>query len=147
MLIMFPLKTFLPIAALLVAAMGCGAQQDGFDYQPVTGKVTMDGEPLAGATVAFIPQSSALESGRPSTGMTDESGMFTLTSMGGHDGAVVGDHVVSISTKVIDMNTQELLSQETIPRKYNDRSELRFTVPASGTNAANFELDSSKKTR
>lgn len=138
---------FLPVAALLVAATGCGAKQDGFDYQPVTGKVTMDGQPLAGATVAFIPQSNALESGRPSTGMTDESGTFTLTSMGGQDGAVVGDHVVSISTKVIDMDTQELLSQETVPRKYNDRSELTFTVPLNGSDDADFALESSKKHR
>lgn len=106
----------------------------------------MDGQPLAGAIVAFVPQSNTLKSGRPSTGVTDDSGTFTLMSMGGHHGAVVGEHVVSISTKVVDNDTQDLISEETVPIKYNDRSELTFTVPASGTDTANFDLDS-KPTR
>jgi len=142
---MLETRMSLPIAAMLVAVMGCGANQDGFTYQPVTGKVTMDGQPLVGATVAFIPQSNSLESGRPSTGMTDESGVFTLKSMGGQKGAVIGDHVVSISTKLVDNDTKELLAEETVPVKYNDRSELTFTVPSTGTDAADFDLVSKKK--
>jgi len=136
------LRMSLLVAAMLAAAIGCSGPRDGFDYQPVSGKVTLDGQPLAGATVAFIPQSNTLESGRPSTGMTNEAGAFTLKSMGGQTGAVVGDHVVSISTKVVDNDTQELISKETIPAKYNDRSKLTFTVPRSGTDTANFELES-----
>lgn len=144
---MLKLSTSLSIAAMLIAAMGCGSSQDGFNYQPVTGKVTLDGQPLAGATVAFIPQSTSLESGRPSTGMTDDSGVFTLKSMGGQDGAVVGEHVVSISTKLVDNDTKELLAEETVPMRYNNRSELTFTVPSSGTDMADFELESRKNKR
>ncbi|PQO25092.1 hypothetical protein C5Y96_26690 [Blastopirellula marina] len=142
---MFQFHCFSIIVVLLAAMTGCGADNGKFSYQPVSGTVTMDGEPLANATVAFVPQSSGLESGRPSTGMTDASGKFHLQSLGGENGAVVGDHVVSISTMVVDMNTQEVTAKETVPLKYNERSELTFTVPSSGTDTANFDLESKKK--
>ncbi len=137
-------RTFGMLLSVMVGlcAVGCSGNTDGFVYQPVSGTVTLDGEPLADATVVFAPSGSNLESGRPSFGTTDASGRFELQSLGGHNGAVVGDHAVSISTSQVDQNTQEVLAEETLPPNYNARSELSFTVPSSGTDDARFELNS-----
>ncbi|MHC2070886.1 hypothetical protein ACYFX5_25730 [Bremerella sp. T1] len=59
---------------------------------PVSGVVTKDGQPLADATVTFFP-----ESGRPSIGMTDESGRYELLFTESVNGAMVGLHKVNIS--------------------------------------------------
>lgn len=121
---------------------GCSPNTYGIKYQPVSGRVTLDGEPLAGATVVFAPSAEGMRSGRPSIGETDEEGEFFLTSISGVDGAVVGEHAVSISTAKVDQNTQEMISKESLPAKFNEKSELRFTVPDDGTSAANFDLQS-----
>lgn len=125
-------------AALLIS--GCGPDTYGIQYRPVSGRITLDGEPLAGATVVFAPSAEGLRSGRPSIGETNAAGEYQLTSISGVDGAVVGEHAVSISTAKVDQNTQEELAKESLPAKYNLKSELSFTVPDEGTTAANFDL-------
>ncbi len=68
-----------PLVASAVIALGglllagCGPSSDVPKLAPVHGVVTMDGKPLANATVRFIP-----ESGRPSVGVTDEQGRYEL---------------------------------------------------------------------
>jgi hypothetical protein len=125
------------LGCLLVVAVGCGQGNDGFAYQPVSGTVTVDGEPAAGLTVAFVPQGTALNSGRPSSAVTDETGRYEAKTLDGKQGAAIGEHLVSISSEKMD--------QETIPSRYNKQSTLRFTVPAEGTDAANFELTTKKR--
>ena len=66
---------------------GCGGADDGFAYQPVSGVVTVDGEPVAGLTVSFAPQTAALESGRPSVATTDEEGRYVAKTLDGVVGA------------------------------------------------------------
>lgn len=134
----------LAIAVLACLSIGCGGTSDGFDYQAVSGTVQLDGQPLADATVAFVPQSTSLKAGRPSTGITDAEGKFALTALSGTNGAVVGEHLVTISTEKVDMTTQEVLAKETLPARYNRKTELRFEVPKNGTTEANFELTSGK---
>src|SRR5207249_10048084 len=64
----------------------------------VTGKVTIGGQPLAGALVTFTP----LEGGSPSSGRTDETGKYTLfwARVGRRqiEGAQIGENAVKIST-------------------------------------------------
>jgi hypothetical protein len=47
---------------------------------PVTGTVTLDGAPLQGATVVFVPQDSG-ENQLPVQAFTDETGTFTMISL------------------------------------------------------------------
>lgn len=128
--------------ALLAAAGGCGRAGDGFSYQPVSGRVTVDGEPRQGLTITFVPQSKNLNSGRPSIGLTDQDGRYEARTIDGRAGAAVGDHIVSISSEQIDMDTQEVVVREEIPRRYNERSTLQITVPSGGTDAADFAIES-----
>lgn len=83
--------TQLLVSVLALVAVGCG----GSDRPPLAqavGKVTLDGEAMAGATVTFIP----VEGGRPTTSMTDAEGMYEMNTYGDDDGAPVGDHYVSV---------------------------------------------------
>jgi lysophospholipase L1-like esterase len=58
---------------------------------PVEGTITLDGKPVANATVTF-----AGENGRESQGVTDESGQFQLKT-GSASGAVPGKYQIAIS--------------------------------------------------
>jgi hypothetical protein len=64
-------------------------------YAPVSGKVTMDGKPLADVVVMFQPSGDTLEPVPGSTRRTNENGEYTLTVVGeGINGAVIGPHTV-----------------------------------------------------
>lgn len=73
---------------LISTLVGCS----GSAMQPVEGTVTLDGEPLAGAAISFIP----VEGGRPSSGQTDEQGHFTLASFTANDGVPPGQYKVTV---------------------------------------------------
>ena len=131
----------------LVLALGCGGRK----FAPVSGKVTLNGKPVANAVVAFnpIPKEGSSEAGPGSVGTTNEYGEFTLKVGRNQKGALVGKHRVAISA----MNPQIGESDariargrgplvNTIPSRYNDKSELTFEVPSGGSDEANFDLKS-----
>lgn len=148
--------------------VGCGS-----DRPPIaeaSGILTLDGEPVAEASVTILPVSE----GRPASAITDAEGRFSLQSYPDADGAIVGDYKVSVikisgpgayaldgaappsegegeeddgsdglSTIGGDDNTQKKL--ETIyhvPQKYMDAatSGLTLTVPEDGTSELKIEL-------
>ena len=110
---------------------GCGGSSQGL--QPVTGKVTLDGQPLAGTTVEFQPSARG---GSPSYGETDAGGAFKLRFTIDKEGAMLGDHIVRIS-KFEPTNSPT--GKETLPAKYNSKSKLTATV-TQGHNTIDFPL-------
>ena len=81
---------FVSVALLtVVACVGCG----GPATYSVTGKVTLDGQPLPNVNVAFFPSDSKLPS---SGGIADSQGVYKLTMDGGTAGAVAGKHKVTV---------------------------------------------------
>ncbi len=135
----------LSLLVLLLAAVGCGG--DEYPLAPVSGTVTLDGAPVADARIGFEPvrQGESLEAGPGSYGKTDQEGRFSLKSLHGDQGAVVGPHMVRITTfqtKGSGPAGIEVVAEERIPARYVDGSTLRFTVPADGTDEADFELTS-----
>jgi hypothetical protein len=128
------------VVSIGLFAAGCGGQGD---VVPVSGRVTLNGQPLAGATVAFQPVSPGMNE-RPeacgSAGRTDASGQFTLRLIEpDRDGALVGEHIVTISTGSAAGGDAAALKGERLPKAWRDGSQ-RFEVPAGGTAAANFEV-------
>ena len=75
-------------ACAALAAAGCGPK-------PVQtkGVVTMDGRPLAKATVMFTSQEPG---GKGATGLTDANGDFELTTVHGKDRALPGLYKVTV---------------------------------------------------
>lgn len=76
-------------AAAVLALGGCGSS--GPKLHPATGTVTLDGKPLADATVTFVPAA-----GRPSDGKTDASGKYAIMT-NGLPGVPEGDYKVTVS--------------------------------------------------
>jgi hypothetical protein len=148
--------TFLPYVAIgLAFAAGCG---DSMRLAPVSGTVTVEGQPLPKAGVTFTP----IKGGRPAWATTDGQGRFELTTLRAGDGALVGEHVVTVAEpdtdapvvpKNADAEVASLYAEmPTQPQQKKrkgaldpkfasrDTSGLTFTVEASGTNVAEFNL-------
>ena len=78
------------LAAVLLAG-GCGYRRAA--RVPVEGTVTLDGQPLEGASVMLFPEAG----GRPANAVTDAAGRFTLSTYGGKDGAKPGHYKVVVT--------------------------------------------------
>jgi len=70
----------------------CTAGCVNVNLSTVEGVVTLDGAPLPGATVSFMP----VGEGRAAAGMTDSNGYFQLTTFRTDDGALAGDYRVIV---------------------------------------------------
>lgn len=134
------------LLTVVVALVGCG--NSAYDLAPVSGVVTLYGEPLANATVSFEPKGGADKSivGPGSVGTTDDEGRYQLETFKQETGAVVGTHTVRISTyksrfeDIKNSDKIEVVSIEHVPWHYNRNTELSFEVTADGTDEANFVL-------
>lgn len=84
------LPPILHVMAGLLTIAGCSDGRP--ELVPVTGRVTIDGEPLTRGVVRF-----ATVGGRMSGGALDEQGKFTLTCFENSDGALLGQHRVTVS--------------------------------------------------
>ncbi len=116
----------------------------------VTGVITYNGEPLANATVKFIPTDAT---GSQSYGKTNEKGEYKLqTLLGAADaGTTPGEYKVTVDCittvetgNMIEENgeeKEETVAESLIPAKYNnaETSGLTATV-APGDNTINFDL-------
>ena len=133
---------FFPLLVSLLAA-GCGGS--GPALAPVEGRVTLDGKPLPGARVEFDPDTELVAYGKSSSstsyGTTDSGGRYQLKYTGEQDGAMVGKHLVRISTRnmTVDAEGKEVLVPEQLPTKYNVKSELTAEVKP-GSNKIDFPL-------
>jgi hypothetical protein len=130
----------LPALLLPLPLLGCG-DTAGTPLVPVSGRVMMDYKPLAHATIRFTPQSKPGGAMGPlAIGTTDAEGRYTLkTVIKGRDfgGAVPGKHHVQISVVDRTVGARARTSNQ-VPRRYNRDSKLSFSVPAEGTQEANF---------
>lgn len=143
----------LVLLAGLVALSGCS--KGPFEIVPVSGRVTLDGQPVANAAVMFQPMApeGAINAGPASYGITDAEGRYTLKLVGKESrGAVVGKHKVRVENYTDPGDSSydgprkpQPKPAQPIPGKYN-RGEaiLEYVVPADGTDKADFPLTSGK---
>lgn len=149
------------VAWLFVTAVACGCSGNGTpgDLTPVAGLVSLDGKPLAEATVTFYASDPAVAPGySASVGKTDAEGKYQLISRG-NPGTLPGAFKVTISKFVSSdgaalkpeegMDMQQLamqgLAKESVPAKYSalDRTELTATVEPGKSEGYNFDLKGS----
>lgn len=89
----------LSVVLLAVVICGCGKKNPNLpDLIPVSGTVTLDGKPLAGATVYFTPVGETR--GVDAFGKTDSDGRYTLGSRKMGTGTPVGQYKVTIGKTV-----------------------------------------------
>jgi hypothetical protein len=145
------------LTALLVASLvclaGCGEEANIPEgMAPVTGTVTLDGKPLAGATVSFIPD--GVTKGAGSYGVTSADGKYELQGTQGGTGAAAGYYRVIISKLVMPdgspipadiPSATDAGAKDLLPAIYSsyDVSTLTAEVPAQG-GAINFDLKSKR---
>src|SRR5438309_11878761 len=90
---------FVLAGVVLLAAGGC-ADKDAFPLVPVSGRITLDGQPLAGASVFFKPQGKT--PGFGAHGSTDADGRYVLTAARlNKPGTAIGEYTVAISKRVM----------------------------------------------
>jgi hypothetical protein len=134
---------------ILAAALGCSGSKP-YRTAAVSGRVTLDGKPLAGARLTFTPERTArdgLLSGPESHGETNADGRYSLTTVFKDRGATVGRNRVMITTRRLERPSDNPdgpvreVAPEQVPGKYfTEKAPLYFDVPAGGTNSADFEL-------
>jgi hypothetical protein len=77
----------------MALVVGCSSESANPKTFPATGKVTLNGSPLEGATVNFYP----MEGKGSSIGTTDAEGNYSLTTFRSNDGALPGQYKVTIT--------------------------------------------------
>jgi hypothetical protein len=95
------------VLALVVAGtIGCGGGPT-LKTEYVEGVVTLDGTPVAGATVTFTPVNP--DQGVSAGGKTDENGVYKLTAVGTGEevaaidgGTVPGEYYVAVQKQVVE---------------------------------------------
>jgi hypothetical protein len=125
--------------SMVAACVGCG----GPGLVPVEGNVTLDGEPLSGATVGMELVDGPREF-RLFSAETDASGRYVLRSFeSGAPGAMPGQYRVMIHSIKTPSNVDEtyVAPRDPVPEPYRDGS-LVISVPEGGTKSADIEIKS-----
>lgn len=124
----------------LVALAGC---QRGPDLGTVHGKVTLNGQPVPFAYVKFQPVKPR---GTYGSAYTDAAGVYSLQFSKSRNGALVGQHSVSIRTskrdemEVEDKSTGRMQALP-LPAGYRENLQSEFERDVkSGNNRLDFEL-------
>ncbi|GHT26474.1 hypothetical protein FACS18942_03980 [Planctomycetales bacterium] len=88
--------TFLSLFVILILFVGCG--KAGPAVNPVSGTVTLDGQPLTDASIRFTPKGE----GEAAAGSTNASGNLAgiKTLSTGTHGIVAGEYTVTISKMI-----------------------------------------------
>lgn len=154
---MFQLRTAGLVSFLLLATLGCGGS-DRVRVYPVSGTVTLDGQPMkGGGSIAFFPTGKQV--GKTPGGEIDDSGNYVLNTYGEADGAMAGPFRVVISQVTANepeptpdgtpppQQSNALPAKDFIPLIYSDaqNSPLTATVDES-PNEINFDLKRSAGT-
>ena len=121
-------------SALFVLMAGCSDKKTG----EVSGTVSVDGKPVEKGSISFIP----VDGNGTTSGSEIKNGKYTVLN------ASPGTMKVQIRVPVAtgkkklydtpDSKTRETFS-ESLPKKYNDESELKFEVKL-GKNEKNWDL-------
>ena len=135
---------------ILLSCLLAGCGDKGYETVPVSGRVTLDGKPLADVGLTFLPLTPDKKNpnvGPGSLGRTDAEGRFTLQTVNGEEGAIPAEHVVRMAMAFAPGGNSPdefaLLGspprKSLLPQSAQDGS-LHFTVPPEGTERADFAL-------
>ncbi len=144
------------LSGCLILISGCGSSTAKPEILsklvPVTGSVSLDGEPLAGVMITYLPEAGPAGA-EMAFGLTDETGKYTLHSqITGYppdksQGAVPANYRVYITKLVMpdgspvqgeitDAEAEEKGARQLLPSKYSSptATKLKATVNPTPTN-------------
>ena len=133
---------------IAVSLIGCGGSGAKLSTVKVTGIVTLDGAPVADASLIFVPKTQG--QGHSASGRTDADGRYQLTTPDGKAGAgtTPGEYRVAITKTELDSDAppsdRGAPVRNLIPTRYAQASSsgLTATVKEEKVNEINFELTS-----
>ena len=135
-----PYKLAVLLAAAALPSLGCGGSDRPKTIE-TTGIVTYKGAPVEGAQVMFTSPTA-----RPATATTNAEGRFELTTFEPGDGAVEGEHQVTITkTERVpgeDPKNPYPKTRHLLPTQYANpqKSPLSATISADGKTELKFAL-------
>jgi hypothetical protein len=109
------------LLALLTGLAGCGGPSS------LSGLVTLDGEPLSDAGIAFFPEQDEAEM---VVGTTDQEGRYLITPAAG-ESIAYGKYKVVVSKRAQPTPAEVeafITPEELIPAKYSDKSQTELIV-------------------
>src|SRR5262245_11809556 len=141
MITRFPIALLLIAVIVPTAATSCGRVSN---VVPVSGKVTLDGQPLPNIAINFGPLTGGMDGAYASYGKTDHAGRYTQKLLdNGQPGATSGKNRVTLNEysdgPVSDGAAVRV--QFKLPSTARDGT-MQFDVPKGGTDTANFEFGS-----
>jgi len=148
------------LAACFLLCNGCGPSRP--KTAPVTGRITFEGDPVTAGKIVFYP-----EEGRAAIGSIAADGTYRLTTFDPDDGAVLGNHRVTIrATRVAESGMPATFEDELkgivpgpppddrqavtwlVPESYSRRETSPLTaVVKPGPNTIDFDLPLEEGTR
>jgi len=143
------------IVLIVFAVFAAGCNDGKPKSYRVEGTVTLNGTPVEGAAVAFVPDDST---GSSAGGKTDASGKYTLMTSFGTEGAAAGTYSVVISKREAvrtgnkttstdadgnEIMVDEMTAKEVLPADYATAKKTPLksvTVEAKSLNTHDFDL-------
>lgn len=141
------------VAVGLLNGCGSGDTRNLPATVTATGYVYLDGKPVEGAAVVFIPEN--IDTGYPAQAISNAQGYFELQAFDKKKGAVPGNYVVQVAKTVeIAMEGAQVQGESedfravtyknVLPAKYANiaTSDLKQTIPDSGIKDIRLDLRS-----
>lgn len=131
------LKSLLLCSFVLLPLIGCGPSRP--ETAQVSGKITFNGQPVPAGRIAFWPPK-----GRPAIAEIRPDGSYELTSFSDGDGAILGQHRVTIKATRVHFpggDRTKGVVEWLVPQSYENAktSPLKAEVSA-GKNTINFDI-------
>ncbi|EAQ78991.1 hypothetical protein [Blastopirellula marina] len=128
-----PLASVAFVAFCSIALSGCYDRGPKLPPTvPVSGNVTLNGQPLTRGIITFSP----VEPGPASSGQVIDGQIVELRSNGIKSGVVVGEHRVTIYDEDVESGSVDI-----VPNRYGSLdTALQASVTETGPNAFTFEL-------
>jgi len=134
------------LGALLLAlaglTSGCGkSEPERLAVQPVTGQVTFQGKPAAGAFVVFHAKTEK-DKFPPPTADVDKQGNFKLGTYTRDDGAPVGEYAVTVVLrKTIEKDGEFQQGPNLLPEQYSKATTTKLNIRvADGANIVPLKI-------
>lgn len=103
---------------------------------PVSGIVTVDGQPPGEVIQIGVHYSQGLDAADPSTssGLTNKDGTFALNTYTQGDGVPIGEYTLTFTWKTFNQMSMSYTGEDKLNGRYDDveSSEVKFKVDGSG---------------
>lgn len=103
------------------------------DILPLSGTVTVDGKPIAGAFVVLHALKNSEVAAVTPNGVTDESGNFEISTYAPNDGAPEGTYLATVSwpEALQGSGSEPEYGRERLPLRYQNRDDSGLVVSVS----------------